>query len=233
MGNGKTWKGTPRCPYCQDDGKPCQRCGTGIRNWKGDKGYHPAWQPNEPSLAGTFGAGQETGTKKPTGKGAMGLWQSKPECKGHDGQTPVFTLRDGERLIYAAQGGKLHPGNTKHLELIIDLAGGVLRRPFVVRGPKRFAVLNTHFPPILRCDWPDMTAPSVGLSFWIRLLDLIPKLTVIACIGSHGRTGTALAALLVAEGMDPELAIKTVREQHCARAIETMPQEDYIRRLRP
>ena len=50
----------------------------------------------------------------------------------------------------------------------------------------------------------------------------------IGCHGSHGRTGTLLAGILVYQGMTAEDAIKMVREKHCGKAIETKPQEDLI-----
>ena len=50
----------------------------------------------------------------------------------------------------------------------------------------------------------------------------------IGCHGSHGRTGTLLAGILVYQGMTAEDAIKMVRAKHCDKAIETKPQEDLI-----
>ena len=38
------------------------------------------------------------------------------------------------------------------------------------------------------------------------------KSVVVACRGGLGRTGTAVACLLVGEGMDPEEAIRLTRE---------------------
>jgi hypothetical protein len=40
-----------------------------------------------------------------------------------------------------------------------------------------------------------------------------------------------LACLLVVDGMTAEDAIKAVREKHCTKAIETVTQEQYIKRL--
>lgn len=149
----------------------------------------------------------------------------------HDGQSPSLTLADG-RLIYGARGGALV--KTDHLDLIIDLAGMVKLPPssFVKSAPRRFARLKHIGPEYIRLDWPDMTAPgSIGIRFWQTLRDLLPQHTCIACVGSHGRTGTAMAALLIADGMVPELAIAAVRGKHCLRAIETKLQEDYLRKL--
>jgi protein-tyrosine phosphatase len=49
-------------------------------------------------------------------------------------------------------------------------------------------------------------------------------------MGGHGRTGTALASVLMASGKatDPDTAIELVRSKHCKRAIETYDQIDYL-----
>ena len=52
----------------------------------------------------------------------------------------------------------------------------------------------------------------------------------IGCYGSHGRTGTLLAGILVYLGATAKDAIKEVRTRHCNRAIETKGQEDLIAR---
>jgi hypothetical protein len=152
-----------------------------------------------------------------------------PSCE-HRGLVPVLTLNDG-RELYAAQGAKLDRAD--HLDLIVDCAGLVNGRKFVTSNNPRYRTLNAlAFPDVIRLAWPDMTAPThVGLRFWVRLHGMLPQRTAIACVGGHGRTGTALACLLVVDGMAAEDAIKTVREKHCTKAIETIPQEQYIKRL--
>lgn len=150
----------------------------------------------------------------------------------HTGQKLSITLSDGKRL-YGAQA--YHIKETAHLELIVDCAGLLKPRPkFVAKATApRFRSLDTStYPDVVTLAWPDMTAPThVGYRFWERLRDLLPQDTAVCCMGGHGRTGTALAALLVADGEDPEVAIKRVRKEHCPRAIETIQQEQYIKGL--
>lgn len=50
----------------------------------------------------------------------------------------------------------------------------------------------------------------------------------IGCIGGHGRTGTMLACLLVAQGMPAKDAVAMVRRKHCDLAIENMGQVKFI-----
>jgi protein-tyrosine phosphatase len=117
---------------------------------------------------------------------------------------------------------------------VIDCAGLVQGGRFVKRSTgARYRRLNAYtFPDVIELAWPDMTAPSyVGYRFWQELVGALPARTCVACMGGHGRTGTCLACLLVADGMDPVVAIETVRKNHCDRAIETPAQEGYIKAM--
>lgn len=210
----------PLCPYCQDDGKPCARCGTGM----------PKIKPGASGLTSTPFSSLDLQTG----------WKSQPKlnregmtCTGHDGKKLAFELRDGKVRIYGAQGSKLANGDVSHLDLILDLAGLVKPRRFILSGPRRFTGLNPiAYPDVVSLHWPDMTAPKhVHLPFWIRLLEQLQGDVAIACMGSHGRTGTAMAALLVADGKAADEAMQIVRSKHCGRAIETAEQESYIRDL--
>lgn len=149
----------------------------------------------------------------------------------HTGVKVAITLSDGKRL-YGARGMDIKAAG--HLDLIIDCAGLVNARRFVkASNNPRYRALNPFaWPDVITLAWPDMTAPShVGIRFWVRLREMIPQDTAVCCMGGHGRTGTALACLLVADGVGGQAAIDRVRKEHCARAIETREQENYIREL--
>lgn len=89
--------------------------------------------------------------------------------------------------------------------------------------------------PIVSCSWPDGVAPwPLTVAFWRRLAALLPKdgRTVFCCAGGHGRTGTSLAAVLIALGnYTADDAIATIRRVHCCHAIETAAQERYLESL--
>ena len=53
----------------------------------------------------------------------------------------------------------------------------------------------------------------------------------VACAGGVGRTGTALAALLVLEGMTVPEAVRTVRAAYHPRAVETPWQRRWLARV--
>ncbi len=54
----------------------------------------------------------------------------------------------------------------------------------------------------------------------------------VACGGGVGRTGTALAAMCVFEGMEPYAAVDWVREHYHPRAVEVPWQRRYLSRVR-
>lgn len=167
--------------------------------------------------------------------------------KRHDGSEYIFKF--GSKTIGGAKGSDL---DSKYSSLVIDLAGIFMERVdrwkrdaesarlFIKSGPDRFNVLkefidnsetNMKIPEILRLDWPDMRKPPVTLRFWEEMWDLLPEgHTVFCCVGGHGRTGTALASMMIAADrkMTAENAIKIVRELHCDSAIETLSQETYL-----
>jgi hypothetical protein len=83
-------------------------------------------------------------------------------------------------------------------------------------------------------DWPDFGIPD---------LDFIPMVDIVAwmleqmaagvrmetaCMGGHGRTGTMLACLLVAQGVTPGKAMERVRADHCKKAIENTKQGEFV-----
>ncbi|CAM5393234.1 hypothetical protein SGRIM128S_09066 [Streptomyces griseomycini] len=53
----------------------------------------------------------------------------------------------------------------------------------------------------------------------------------VACGGGAGRTGTALAAMCVMEGMEPGQAVDWVRRHYRSRAVEVPWQRRFIRRV--
>jgi hypothetical protein len=159
----------------------------------------------------------------------------KPACN-HTGLTPWKTLSNG-LTIYPAKGYQLT--DQRHLDVILDLAGLVKASGQFVQATghnaKRYNALNRIVQPdIVRINWQDMTAPvHVRIDFWVRLGNMLAGQHVgIACMGGHGRTGTCMAALMIAvDGCSGKDAIEAVRTLHCARAIETKAQEDYLIRL--
>lgn len=105
-----------------------------------------------------------------------------------------------------------------------------------IQAPAGFESLgeyNTSIP-MLSIPWPDGSAPEVKPKFWNALARLLVQKiegdVIVYCLGSHGRTGTALACLRLqfAPFITAQQAIAEVRRAHCPDAIETDSQIDYI-----
>lgn len=152
----------------------------------------------------------------------------------------------GDKVIFEADGKSLYAANGRGIdefsgawELIIDLASQVCTATGFVRpsNASKFDELRKYSSgrviksDLLSLEWPDMQAPPATLDFWLTLWDMLPSRTVACCIGGHGRTGTCLAALIIASGTDYYDAVQTVRTEHCNRAIESMSQETYLHRI--
>ena len=84
----------------------------------------------------------------------------------------------------------------------------------------------------MNMEWPDMGTIPAPIQFWKDLVGYLKtnkKTMLVFCMGGHGRTGTAVASLMVAcDLFKPNEAIKWVRKNYCERAIETTKQENYI-----
>lgn len=85
--------------------------------------------------------------------------------------------------------------------------------------------------------WPDLGVPDTEeLKMSLKhLLDRARggQAVEIGCLGGHGRTGTALAALAVLTGTPPDKAVEWVRAQYCDDAIETLEQISLIETFLP
>jgi hypothetical protein len=169
----------------------------------------------------------------------------RPGCPEHTGATPTISLYGGEVVLSGAQGPRLQ--FTQDTRLILDCAGAV-RFPnydkWLKRGPGHLIkALRPEPPPtpppVVEVDWPDRGVPMVPIAWWTKLMHVIRTEyaghVIVACIGGHGRTGTALAAMcLVANPkLGVEEAINFVRTHHCFNAVESDAQVEYLWDFRP
>ncbi|MFE2043521.1 protein-tyrosine phosphatase family protein [Streptomyces sp. NPDC059477] len=83
--------------------------------------------------------------------------------------------------------------------------------------------------------WPDFRLPSDRPATAAALREAWRRAeserVEIACGGGLGRTGTALAALAVLDGVPPGEAVAYVREHYARRAVETPWQRRYVTRF--
>jgi hypothetical protein len=82
-------------------------------------------------------------------------------------------------------------------------------------------------------DWPDFGVPGDPAGFVGRLGDVLARArrgerVEVGCLGGHGRTGTAIAALAVLTGHPAGDAVAWARDHYCAHAVETPEQEALV-----
>lgn len=87
---------------------------------------------------------------------------------------------------------------------------------------------------VRRIDWPDFGVPRDRDDALAALRTALHRARAgdrveVACRGGRGRTGTALAALAVLDGMDPAQAVAWVRRVYHRRAVETPGQRRWVR----
>lgn len=90
-------------------------------------------------------------------------------------------------------------------------------------------------PPQELClNWNDFGKPPVGFDFWQKLVEALKaqqnelEQIIFCCTGGHGRTGTGMAAMLIASGMTSNEAVNLIRGSYCDDAVETIGQEEYL-----
>ena len=127
---------------------------------------------------------------------------------------------------------------------VVRLPGGVLvrgRRLGDAPSPADFAVVLARGPlpswPSRRIAWPDFWVPTDNSDALDALREARRRAAEgerveVACSGGVGRTGTALAALAVLDGLSPADAVPWVRAAYHPRAVETPWQRWWLRRVR-
>lgn len=107
-------------------------------------------------------------------------------------------------------------------------------------GPCDFSLLLAGGPvppwPHRRLRWPDFwvpldTADALDALAEIRSRAGLGQRVEVACRGGVGRTGTALAALAILDGVPSRDAVAWVRQHYHPDAVETPWQRWWLRRL--
>ncbi|MFF0656288.1 protein-tyrosine phosphatase family protein [Micromonospora tulbaghiae] len=127
---------------------------------------------------------------------------------------------------------------------LLTLPGGATvrgRRVAEPASPADFALLLAPGPepewPARRIHWPDFWIPADRADALDALREARRRAYAgerveVACHGGVGRTGTALAALAVLDGLPPVRAVAWVRSHYHRRAVETPWQRWWLRGVR-
>ena len=108
-------------------------------------------------------------------------------------------------------------------------------------SPADFALLLADGPaptwPYRRVRWPDLWIPvdrddALDALHEAHRRAQAGERVEVACRGGIGRTGTALAALAVIDGLPCDVAVRWVRENYHRRAVETPWQRRWLRNVR-
>jgi hypothetical protein len=114
------------------------------------------------------------------------------------------------------------------------------RRLAVGATPADFALVLADGPvpawPHRRIRWPDFWIPTDTADALDALVDAHRRAcggdrVEVACRGGVGRTGTALAALAVLDGLTPRDAVRWVRASYHHRAVETPWQRHWLAKV--
>lgn len=156
--------------------------------------------------------------------------------------TKVVTL--GALNIWAATKSEILLRDTRYIDLIVNCSQVALtigKNTTHITGNKAFDKLNKYIEGVneVLFDWSDGSDLPVGLEFWHEFYDICIEQgyrnILFCCMGGHGRTGTGIACLVLANSkyefnMSEEI-IELVQARYCKNAIETVIQENYLREL--
>lgn len=148
---------------------------------------------------------------------------------------PTNVIKGQNSLIYV---GKRIDCERKvnDFDIVINLSGSSVKYRGHIIPIKELSKFRNPFKQSfveLLLDWPDMGIPyGLGLEFWKALVEYIESKNskvLIFCIGGHGRTGTAVASLLITMlNYSAKESIDWVKQNYCNKAIETKKQVEYI-----
>lgn len=152
---------------------------------------------------------------------------------------PKLVYRMGKGEVWAGARMDVNidrrAGRLTQFDLVLNCTGDAERQATVPDIAVRLVpYIKTSQVMELTLAWEDFKLPPVADGFWYELADMVRAgmRVLVYCVGSHGRTGTALSSLLVAgEGLTGWDAIRAVRRAHCDQSVETKEQEKYVVKL--
>lgn len=170
--------------------------------------------------------------------GPLSKWKPVEQTCRHEA-TAVFKPKDSEIAYFGGSDCKVNEFEWEGL-VVNCLDKDYNSEPELVKGPEAWVKSVSEFvleankvKNYLAIDWPDYGAPPIVPGFWKAVNDEAEKQKVgkvlIYCMGGHGRTGTALSAVLIeTSGFSAKQAVQWVRQNYCKRAVESKEQKQYL-----
>ena len=134
--------------------------------------------------------------------------------------------------------GALRPRGSRAAQRSDPTGTGAATRRAAGRAAAEFGIYLLARQPPLRpwpsrwVRWPDFGLPRDRVDACVALVEAWQRAehqrVEIACAGGVGRTGTALACLVVLEGRSGAEAVDYVRKHYHRRAVETVWQRRYV-----
>ncbi len=193
--------------------------GLSLEDWEAEEAYYRKLAQQ----------GQEEALRSPRRRG-YAPWQSfsRFACE-HLPRCLLKSEHDGWEVWAGARADCSH--YLGHFDLILNLTGDTAFCGHSIPIKELARWMKSSPPPEILLDWPDMDAVNLPWEFWKELVQYLTShrtRMLVFCVGGHGRTGTAIACLMVAGGWERNNAIRWIRKNYCPAAIESKAQEDYI-----
>lgn len=146
--------------------------------------------------------------------------------------TPRHVISGEDWGVWA--GKKLDCRDVAHnYDIVLNLTWGTVKEHhnIPIKELQKYEAIGKDFTEV-KLDWPDYGAVRLPKQFWIDLIKYAKEhksRILVFCEGGHGRTGTAVAVMMVLGlGYTPRQAVQWLRKHYCGEAVESQAQMHYI-----
>lgn len=164
-----------------------------------------------------------------------------PKEKCRHAPTAVFRVKDSDVVYYGGSDSKVQEFDFEGLVICLLGRDQLISPKKPVRSTgdwakklKNYMDVGDVHPNYMTIDWPDYSIPPVLPGFFKALQEEVEekgiKKVLFFCMGGHGRTGTALASVLIEVcNFSSKQATRWVHEKYCKEAIESTSQKDWLK----
>lgn len=227
-----------------------------VDNKYGEEDEVASGQQQYPTVSGngsgtSYGGSQQGGSGHNYSGGQSGNYQSSYSCP-HEGVVFDLAFVLGGLSFHGSKAATVKSSPDFILDFsdsswiasdqafLKDVKIGPETPDSVKADLKKLEEYASHPIAIMTFKWADQGIPNCKMEFWTGLVDTMRALLkeqrnktkgdiVFCCQGGHGRTGTALAAILITcGGFRAADAVDAIRSDYCDSAVESQKQIDYL-----